>query len=232
MDTSAISSPETKGAKSIPDQAIEKIFGNELEIMRSIRTIIEASSLAAERRANLKATRSIQIEMMIQGMRRPTEKLGKLIGKRRATAEVTMCENYFMILDTLLDENMGSSKAVLARMKNFWSVVRDGTNMHRDQFGSPAAQALFLLYRYCFIENIRFSKLHSQVQAHLALVEYRLRSGWLIGKYNGQWTRLQTDAEVIHKWVNEKGTNLTLEAYRFSIGQVHNEIKGSTPLTM
>lgn len=111
-------------------------------------------------------------------------------------------------------------------MLKAWEAVRDNKGIGYFSPYNKTEEALYWLFRFVHDGNIRFSKFHSHAQAHFALVEYRLRNGCLIGKYNPQWTKLQDDSAVICKWANKEGLNLNLEAYRFKIGEIHRHVTG------
>lgn len=231
--TTSTAEENTTGAASISDQAIEKIFYGELELMVSIRRLIDNSSLPTARKMSAKLIQQTKIELALSGMRDGLHyNKARFKGPARARMMIRLCENYLMILDTLLDEFEGSTSQVGALLKQSWTSVRKEEHVDMYSFDSKAQTALYLLFKFAWVNNVRFSQLHSQLTAHLALVEYRLRNGWLIGKYNAQWTKALDDSDVVHAWVNKSGMNLVMEAYRFEIPRIHQATKGQTPTGM
>lgn len=228
MSTSTVEE-KTTGAASISDQAIEKIFYGELELMTSIRRLIDSSSLPTARKMSAKLIQKTKLELTLSGMRDGLRyNKSKFKGPARARMEIQLCENYFMILDTLLDEMQGSTSQVLAFLKQNWTSVRKEEEVDIYSFESTAQTTLYLLLKFAWVNDIRFSRLHSQLTAHLALIEYRMKNGWLIGKYDGQWTKKESDSELIHNWVGVDGMNLCMPAYRHNIPQVHARLTGKT----
>lgn len=232
MSTSIVEE-KTTGAASISDEAIKKIFFGELELMISIRRMIDSSSLSTARKMGAKLIQKSKLDLVRAGMREAlrTPK-SKFKGPARARVEIQLCENYFMILDTLLDEQAnatcGAQTRVLGMLKTAWEATKKSDPDARYTVNTPAEEALQSLFEFAWMQDIRFSRLHSQLTAHLALVEYRMKNGWLLGKYDGQWTKKETDSEIVHNWVGVEGMNLCMPAYRLNIPQVHAHITGKS----
>lgn len=228
MSTSTVEE-NTTGVASISDQAVQKIFYGEIELMLSIRGMIDASTLDFKRKTLNKTVQRAQLDAMLAGFNE-NNNLAKMKGPARARAEISLCENYFIILDLLMDDQAGSSMPIsmmtLDLLKRAWKIVKKTDPYCGETIDLNSGRALIGLFQFAYQQDIRFSRLHSQLMAHLALIEYRMKNGWLIGKYDGQWTKTCTDSEIIHKWVGTEGMNLCMPAYRLNVAQVHNQITG------
>jgi len=219
--TAAMKSPR----KSRTEQEIIKIFDSELQLFNHSRNIVKASRIGSKNQSVCEDVRELKMDFLIKEIKKVIGPIGKLSGERRAAAEVMACESYYLILEGLTQLHP-SEQYVKNLMLKAWEAVRDNKGIGYFSPFNKTEEALYWLYRFVHDGNIRFSKFHSHVQAHFALVEYRLRNGCLINKYDPKWTKLQEDSRVVHKWAGKDGMNLNPEAYRFKIADLHREITG------
>lgn len=219
--TTAMKSPQ----KSRTEQEIIKIFDSELQLFNHSRNIVKASRIGCKNQYVSEDVREMKMDNLIKEIKKVIGPIGKLSGPRRIAAEVMACESYYLILEGLTQIHT-SEQYIKNLMFKAWEAVRDNKGIGFFSPFNKTEEALYWLYRVMLDGNIRFNKFHSHAQAHFALVEYRLRNGWLIDKYDAQWTKLQQDSAVVCKWASKAGIGLNTEAYRFKIADLHREITG------
>ena len=199
-------------------------FRDELVLVASIKRLVTNSSRGEKDADIIFGIEEVNFNSIMRGLMTAAVQPNTVDVTRPAKTIRALCSNYQIILSKLLQKFDGNIPAIEDTLWSAFTCTRLRKQFQMSRFTEEAGA--YWLFMYILNKGINFRSFQRQSLFSLALQEYRLQNGWLIGKYDPYWTQHQMDEVHVYQMCQSWHKPMNPFELRKAVRDLHYKLLG------